>query len=53
MLSMSNVPIAGQPSLSANAIGVRFAACICFHSVTISSRVVGWVQPFSSKIDLR
>ena len=40
---MSNVPIAGQPSLSPNAIGTRPSACILVASVLNSSSVVGIV----------
>ena len=38
---MSNVPIAGQPSLSPKAIGVRPSVCILVHRALSSSHVVG------------
>jgi hypothetical protein len=38
---MSNVPIAGQPSLSANAIGISPSAFIFFASAMNSSYVAG------------
>ena len=40
---MSNVPIAGQPSLSPKAIGVRPSACIFVARALRSSQVVGTV----------
>ena len=40
---MSNVPIAGQPSLSANAIGVRPSLFILVQSALKSSQLVGTV----------
>ena len=38
---MSKVPIAGQPSLSAKAIGARPSFFICAASVVSSSSVLG------------
>ena len=38
---MSNVPMAGQPSLSPKAIGISPSDCIFLASVLNSSRVVG------------
>ena len=40
---MSNVPIAGQPSLSPNAIGTRPSDFIFWHSALKSSSVAGTV----------
>ena len=40
---MSNVPIAGQPSESPNAIGMRPSVCILAASALNSSSVVGGV----------
>ncbi len=45
---MSNVPIAGQPSLSPNAIGVRPSDCILVHRALSSSQVLGIVYFLSA-----
>ena len=50
---MSNVPCAGQPSLSPKAIGVRPSVCIFLHSAMSSSHVVGTVYFLSAKTLLR
>ena len=45
MFRMSNVPIAGQPSLSVKAIGVSPSAFICFASAMNWSHVFGTLYP--------